>query len=308
MARERQIGLLLVHSTRKSTFAPGEVALLQTFANQAAMALQRAGLVQQLQSKITQLEAAQAELAHKERLEREFELARQVQQSMLPVTFPQVPGYRFISRNQPARQVGGDFYDVIALDAEHVGIVVADVSDKGMPAALYMALTRSLLHAEARRDLSPRAVLASVNRLLLELGDQPMFVTVFYGVVNTANQHFTFARAGHDRPLLLREGVIQELPGKGIALGVLGAEEFYLSEENISLASMDRLVLYTDGLTDVITPDEQPYGLSRLKTLFCGHGDLPAEEFCQAVFADLADYHGEAEPFDDMTLLVVDVD
>jgi sigma-B regulation protein RsbU (phosphoserine phosphatase) len=133
-------------------------------------------------------------------------------------------------------------------------------------------------------------------------------VTVFYGVVNTANQHFTFARAGHDRPLLLREGVIQELPGKGIALGVLGAEEFYLSEENISLASRDRLVLYTDGLSDVITLDEQPYGLSRLKTLFCGHGDLPAEEFCQAVFADLAAYHGEAEPFDDMTLLVVDVE
>jgi serine phosphatase RsbU (regulator of sigma subunit) len=308
MAQDRQVGLLLVHSTRKPAFTPGEVALLQTFANQAAMALQRAGLVDQLQSKITQLEAAQAELAHKERLERELELARQVQQSMLPVTFPEVPGYRMFARNQPARQVGGDFYDVIALDADHFGIVVADVSDKGMPAALYMALTRSLLHAEARRELSPRAVLASVNRLLLELGDQPMFVTVFYGVVDTTSRQFTFARAGHDRPLLLRDGGIQELPGKGIALGVLGREDFYLSEQAITLACRDRLVFYTDGLTDVITLDEQPFGLPRLKALFREHVNLHAMELCQAVFADLAAYHGEAEPFDDMTLLVVDVD
>jgi serine phosphatase RsbU (regulator of sigma subunit) len=307
LAQDNQVGLLLVHSTHKPVFAPGEVALLQTFANQAAMALQRAGLVDQLQSKITQLEAAQVELASKERLERELELARQVQQSMLPVRFPEVPGYRFMARNQPARQVGGDFYDVITLDSDHFGIVVADVSDKGMPAALYMALTRSLLHAEARRDLSPRVVLSSVNRLLLELGDQPMFVTVFYGVVDLAYRQFTYARAGHDRPLLLRDGTVQELPGKGIALGVLGPEEFYLSEEKISLACKDRLVFYTDGLTDVITQDEQPFGLPRLKTLFHSHAGLPAIDLCQAVFNNLAEYNGAADPFDDMTLLVVDV-
>jgi serine phosphatase RsbU (regulator of sigma subunit) len=308
LAQDHQVGLLLVHSTRKPQFSPGEVALLQTFANQAAMALQRAGLVDQLQSKITQLEAAQAELARKERLEREFELARQVQQSMLPVTFPEVPGYQFVARNQPARQVGGDFYDVIALDAGHFGIVVADVSDKGMPAALYMALTRSLLHAEARRELSPKAVLTSVNRLLLELGDQPMFVTIFYGVADTVARRFTFARAGHDRPLLLRDGEIQELSGKGIALGVLGTEDFYLTEESIPFVPRDRLVLYTDGLTDVIDRDDQPFGLVRLKELFHGYRNLSAPEMCQAVFTDLASIHGAAEPFDDMTLLVVDVD
>jgi sigma-B regulation protein RsbU (phosphoserine phosphatase) len=151
-------------------------------------------------------------------------------------------------------------------------------------------------------------VLTSVNRLLLGLGDQPMFVTVFYGVVDTSSKRLSFARAGHDRPLLLRGGEIQELPGKGIALGVLRADEFYLSEEIISLACKDRLVLYTDGLTDVITQDEQPFGLSRLKGLFQNYADMPAVELCQAVFADLSVYHGKAEPFDDMTLLVVDVD
>jgi len=306
-AQDNQIGLLLVHSTRKLSFTPGEVALLQTFANQAAMALQRAGLIDQLQSKITQLEAAQAELARKERFERELELARQVQQSMLPDTFPQVPGFTFIARNQPARQVGGDFYDVIGLDDDHFGIIVADVSDKGMPAALYMALTRSLLYAEARRDLSPLAVLTSVNRLLLELGEHPMFVTVFYGVVEVNSQSLSFARAGHDRPILLRDGAVQELRGKGIALGVLGPEEFYLSEEQITLSGRDRLVFYTDGLTDVITSDEEPFGLSRLKGLLRHYAELPGEELCQTVFSELETFHGSAEPYDDMTLLVVDV-
>lgn len=305
--QDNQVGLLLVHSTRKLSFTPGEVALLQTFANQAAMALQRAGLVEQLQSKIIQLEAAQAELARKERFERELELARQVQQSMLPITFPEVPGYSFIARNQPARQVGGDFYDVIALDDDHFGIVVADVSDKGMAAALYMALTRSLLYAEARRDLSPLAVLTSVNRLLLELGEHPMFVTVFYGVVNVNSHNLSFARAGHDWPLLLRGGAIHELHGKGIALGVLGPKEFYLSEEQISLSGRDRLVFYTDGLTDVITNDEEPFGLARLKGLLRYHASLPGEELCHTIFTELETYHGSAEPFDDMTLLIVDV-
>jgi sigma-B regulation protein RsbU (phosphoserine phosphatase) len=177
-----------------------------------------------------------------------------------------------------------------------------------MPAALYMALTRSLLHAEARRELSPKAVLTSVNRLLLELGDQPMFVTIFYGVADTVARRFTFARAGHDRPLLLRDGEIQELSGKGIALGVLGTEDFYLTEESIPFVPRDRLVLYTDGLTDVIDRDDQPFGLVRLKELFHGYRNLSAPEMCQAVFTDLASIHGAAEPFDDMTLLVVDVD
>lgn len=307
VTQDNQVGVLLVHTTRKNTFTPGEVALLQTFANQVAMALQRAGLVTQLHNKITQLEAAQTELARKERFERELELASQVQQSMLPLRFPEVPGFRFDARNQPARQVGGDFYDIIALDDGHFGIVVADVSDKGMPAALYMALTRSLMHAEARRDLSPRAVLASVNRLLLELGDQPMFVTVFYGVVDIISQQFSFSRAGHDRPLLLRDGFVQELPGAGIALGVLGPEEFYLSEEVISLACGDRLVFYTDGLTDVISTDELPFGLPRLKSLIQNNTKVSLQDFSVEIFSELARYHGIAEPFDDMTLLVVDV-
>ncbi len=294
VAQDQQVGLMIVQSTQKARFEPGEVALLQTFANQAALAIQRAGMIE--------------ELLQKERMERELELARQVQQSVLPRTFPQVPGYTFAARNEPARQVGGDFYDVFTLDADRFGVVIADVSDKGMPAALYMALTRSLLLAEARRERSPRAVLANVNRLLLELGEPNMFVSVFYGVVEIATRRMTYTRAGHDRPMLLRDGVVQLLEGQGAVLGFLDQDELNLSEERIVLASGDRLVLYTDGLTDVQSPDEQLFDLDQLESVLQSHAGLPPSEMCAATFADLAAYQGSAEQFDDMTMLVVGVE
>jgi hypothetical protein len=165
VAQGDPVGAMIVHSTTKPRFQPGAVALLQTFANQAAIAIQRAGLIERLQEKIAQLEAAQEGLAQKERMERELELAREVQQAVLPRTFPDVSGYTFAAQNRPARQVGGDFYDVIDLGPAQFGLVVADVSDKGMPAAVYMALTRSLMVAEARRETSPRTVLQNVNQL-----------------------------------------------------------------------------------------------------------------------------------------------
>jgi hypothetical protein len=194
IAQDQRVGLMVVQSTQKVRFEPGDTALLQAFAHQAALALQRSGLVDQLWAKIDQLETAQAELARKERMEHEMELARQVQQSVLPTTFPQISGYRFAAQNEPARRVGGDFYDIFALDDGHFGLAVADVSDKGIPAALYMALTRSLLRAEARRVRSPAAVVANVNRLLSELGEAKNFVTLFYGVVTRSARRLTYTR------------------------------------------------------------------------------------------------------------------
>lgn len=307
VAQGEQVGLMIVHATRKDTFTPGEVALLQTFATQSALSIQRAGLIDQLRDKIAQLEAAQAELVKKERLEHELELARQVQQSVLPRVFPDVPGYAFAARNRPARQVGGDFYDLFSLDEDHLGIVIADVSDKGMPAALYMALTRSLLLAEARRAMSPRTALAQVNRLLIELGRPNMFVTVFYGVLQASTGQLTYVRAGHDRPLLLHDGSARLLTGAGAALGILGPDQLRLSAEQAVLGPGDRLVLYTDGLTDVIRPDGQLYDLARFRELVLSHRALGAEAFCDAVLADLAAYQDGAEQYDDMTMLVVEV-
>jgi sigma-B regulation protein RsbU (phosphoserine phosphatase) len=308
LAQERPVGVMIVHSTRKPSFAPGEVALLQTFANQAALAIQRAGLIDELRAKISLLEAAQAELARRERMEREMELARQVQQSMLPRTFPNVPGFRFAAANEPARQVGGDFYDVIVLDDQHFGVAIGDVSDKGLPAALYMALTRSLLRAEARRDRSPRAVVTNVNHLLYELGEPGMFVTIFYGIIEQTTRRLTFVRAGHDRPFLLHAGTIEQLGGGGSALGLLREEEFILDDEQTILAPGDRLVLYTDGLIDVVNPAGELYDRRRLEMLLRSNAHQPSEELCKAIFKALAQFQGSAEQFDDMTMLVLEVE
>lgn len=307
VVQDTWVGLMIVHTSQKASFAPGEVALLQTFANQAAVAIQRAGLVDALQEKIAQLEAAQAELVQKERMERELELARQVQQSVLPRIFPLVPGYTFAARSEPARWVGGDFYDVIHLDADRFALVIGDVSGKGMPAALYMAQTHSLLRAEARREDSPRAVLYSVHRLLQALGRASMFVTVFYGIVDGAARRLTYARAGHDRPLLLRGGEIQPLGGEGTILGFPDLKDLYLSEEVVDLYPGDRLVLYTDGLIDILSAGGQPLGLKRLLSLLESHANLPPADLCAATFTDLAAYRQTAEQFDDMTLLITRV-
>jgi sigma-B regulation protein RsbU (phosphoserine phosphatase) len=177
-----------------------------------------------------------------------------------------------------------------------------------MPAALYMALTRSLLLAESRRDPSPCAVLANVNRLLLELGEPNMFVTIFYGIVDGADRHMIYARAGHDFPLLLRKGAVQPLRGEGACLGILDPAELQLGEEQLTLAPGDRLVLYTDGLKDVMSPDGQLSDRARLESLLRANASLGPRELCAAVFDGLSAYQGGAEQYDDMTLLIVGVE
>ena len=303
----RAVGRMVVQSTSKTAFNPGEISMLRTFANQAALAMQRADLVDQLRAKIMELEAAQVELVKKERIEHELELARQVQQSVLPRNFPQIRGFEFAALNLPARQVGGDFYDVIRIDDDHFGAVVADVSDKGMPAALYMALARSLILAEGHRSLSPRQVLENVNRLLMELGEPGMFVTVFYAVVDCRSRTMTYTRAGHDRPVILRKGELLQLGGQGMALGVMNSEPFILPEEEISLQEGDRLLMFSDGLVDALGKDGARYTLSRLHNFWQKLPLIPVKDVCSLTFEVLAGYQEGAEQSDDMTLLAIGV-
>jgi serine phosphatase RsbU (regulator of sigma subunit) len=309
MAEGRQLGMLIIHTTRRARFEPGEIALLQTFAHQAALSIQRTRLIDQLQDNIAQLHAAQAALVEQQRLAREMELAAEVQRSILPHVFPAIPGLSFAAENRPARQVGGDFYDVFMLDEATVGLVIADVSGKGMPAALYMALTRSLLLAEARRERSPRAVLLNVNRLLREVGDPHMFVTVFYGLFAAPSRQLTFARAGHDYPLLFRGGgAVEQLTGKGTVLGMLDLEAAQLTEEGLTLGPGDRLVLYTDGLTDVFNEANERLELPRLQAILAEQRAATPDEICENTLAALSAFQGRAEQFDDMTIVVVGVE
>jgi sigma-B regulation protein RsbU (phosphoserine phosphatase) len=227
---------------------------------------------------------------------------------MIPRTFPTMRGLNFAASYAPARQVGGDFFDVIQLDDDRVALVIADVADKGMPAALYMALARSLILAEARQFDAPATVLSNVNQLLVELGEQDMFVTVFYGVLDRRQGTLTYTRAGHDHPLLVRDGHTTTLNGKGMALGLFDTAEFTLSQEVIAVQPGDRLVLYTDGLTDVVGPDGRMPARDQLHTHVLAHANLPPADICRAIFDDLAAYRGETPQFDDMALLVVELE
>ena len=220
VAQGETVGALYVHSTVRTSFAPGHLALLQTFAAQAATGV-AAGRADGRAARRRWARSKQRRPSSRSR--RAWPASSswpgRYSRASCPRTFPQLPGYAFAAYNEPAREVGGDFYDVIDLGDGRVGLVIADVSDKGMAAALYMALSRSLIRAEATRESSPRTVLGNVNRLLLELGEQGMFVTVFYGVLDGTSGHLIYARAGHDHPLLLRDGAAQPLAGKGCCLG-----------------------------------------------------------------------------------------
>ncbi len=259
---------------------------------------------QELAQAYRELKEAQAALVEKERLEREMELAREIQQRLLPKTFPQLAGFDCAAASQPARHVGGDFYDVIPLGSDRVGLVMADVSGKGMPAALFMALTRSLMRAEGLRSVSPREALLRVNKLLLEMSRAELFVTVLYGVLDVAARTFRYARAGHERALYHspRRDECRFLEGEGMFLGMV--EQVHLEELCLNLRPGDRVVLFSDGITDANSADGESFGRQRLVAAVAEAGESTAQAVSDRVFQRVAAFQAGSEQFDDMALLV----
>jgi sigma-B regulation protein RsbU (phosphoserine phosphatase) len=242
------------------------------------------------------LKAAQAELVAAERLERELEIAGEVQRNLLPTHFPEVPGYSFAGRNVPARQVGGDLYDVMRLSDSHLGLLMADVSDKSVHAALIMAVTRTLFVAHAPSSLSPAEVALRVHNGLLEIADNDdMFVTVFYGVLDVRTGRLCYVRGGQDRPLLFRSGggPPEQLDAVGRFLGMLPG--LTLEEREVQLGPGDLLVAYSDGVPDAINPAIESYGTLRLVSLLDGCRHASAEAVCSAIFDDVFAFRGPAE-------------
>lgn len=253
------------------------------------------------------LQAAQAEIIEKERLDREIELAAAVQQNLLPGALPSFPDYHFAAYLTPARRVGGDFYDVIPIDDEHVGILIADVADKGFHAALFMAVTRTLFMQESKRSLSPGRVAQAVHQGMLAVAKtDDAFVTAFYAVLHRSSGLLTYVRAGHDRPLLFRPGhKVTSLPGNGRFLGML--PDLELTEASIRLQPGDRLLLFSDGVPDAVNMADEPYGNNRLAEIMASVGELTASEIVSAIAKDVLVHCQEAAPFDDLTMVVVEV-
>ncbi|HEX6386034.1 MAG TPA: SpoIIE family protein phosphatase [Anaerolineae bacterium] len=261
---------------------------------------------EELAKAYTDLQAAQARIVEQERLEHEMELAAEVQRSLLPARLPQFPDYRFAAYLQPARQVGGDFYDVIKIDSEHVGLLIADVADKGVHASLFMAVTRTLFLQEGKRSLSPAQVALAVHQGMLDVASSAdFFVTAFYGLLHRPSGRLTYVRAAHERPLLYRPGQpVEALAGGGRFLGML--PELQLEEYTVQLRAGDRLVLFSDGVTDAINPGDEQYGGQRLAAALVAGGQLSAAALVRHIAADVARWSQGAPAFDDLTLLVAE--
>lgn len=249
----------------------------------------------------------EAELAA---IRREIEIAADIQRRILPSRFPVVRGLDVFARTVPAKTVGGDFYDVFELGPPgKLGLVIADVSGKGIPAAFYMAVARTLIRATAPGTASPGECLAEVNGLLCRHEMPGMFVSVFYGVLDTGSWRLTFANGGHPPPLLVSpagpgEGLIEALEGgEGTLLGIDEGQAY--EEGEVSLAPGDGVFFYTDGLTEAFDFEDNPFGEERLWGCLSATAAGSASDIAGATAAAIADFVGDAAPHDDITSLVI---
>ncbi len=238
-------------------------------------------------------------------LQNELNVATVIQRSILPTVFPSGPGYRTHAGMEPARNVGGDFFDFMSLYNDRVGLAVADVSDKGVPAALFMMSSRTLLKGAAIGSLGPGAVLGEVNQLLCDENEAMMFVTVFYGTYNPGSGDLVYANGGHNPPVLVHaDGSSSILPTTdGIALGV--ADGFEYEERSVRLKHGDTLVLYSDGVTEAMNEVGEEYGLDRLQEMIAATSSGGAEEVTRAIFDSVKEFAGDAPQSDDITCLTL---
>jgi len=259
----------------------------------------------ELQQAYDDLKAAQEQIIEKEKLERELELAREIQSNILPRESPQRPGFMFGQKMVPMSQVGGDFYDLIPLGEDTLGIAVGDVSDHGVPAALFMAMTVTLLRAEAYRAPTPSEVLRNIDLQLRVMNDMDMFVTLLYGILNYETRTFTYARAGHTLPILLDpKGEIhtpQRSPGQPIGL----FPDFDIDENHLDIAPGASLFLYTDGVTEAIDLHGELFGEERLKEMLRTNRQIPAQDLCEKIFQALDGFREGDPQHDDVTVLML---
>ena len=238
-------------------------------------------------------------------LQNELNVATDIQRSILPTVFPSGPGYHTNAGMEPARNVGGDFFDFITLDDGRVGLAVADVSDKGVPAALFMMSSRTLLKGAAMGTSDAGEALTEVNRLLCEENEAMMFVTVFYGTYSPDTGEFVYANGGHNPPLLVRaDGSSEVLPTTGgMALGV--ADGFEYGARSVTVQPGDTLVLYSDGVTEAMNKDGREYGLDRLLEVVIAASGSGAEQVTASIFESVREFAGAAPQSDDITCLTL---
>jgi sigma-B regulation protein RsbU (phosphoserine phosphatase) len=240
-------------------------------------------------------------------IQQELGVAARIQMSILPAKFPAFPNrkdFDLFAEITPAKEVGGDFYDFFLLDQDHLAIVIGDVSGKGVPAAIYMAVARTLLRATARQGLSTGDCLTYVNGALAVQNESSMFVTLFYGILNTKTGELEFSSAGHNPPFLFSDAGTRVLEvTNGLVLGVFDDTRF--ETQRVHLNRGDGILLYTDGVTEAMNLAEEFFGEKQTETCLRENGMRPLQELVQALFSKIREYAGSARQSDDITVLAV---
>jgi len=271
-------------------FRSRRLEIITGIAQQAALAIQN--------------DLLQKEMVVRERLETEVQLARQIQQTFIPESLPQFSDWELAARWKTARQVGGDFYDVFDLPDNRLGLFIADVADKGVPAALFMALTRTLVRAAVIESDSPADAMKRVNDLLVPDTRQGMFVTAVYAVLDLENSGLTYVNAGHNPPLWVKsDGRIERLTRTAIALGVVVGDP--VEQRTIKLESGDNILFYTDGLTESFNAENEFYGETRLLESIASNDCASASNLLDVVEKSLLNFVQDVPPADDLTMLAL---
>jgi len=291
-AHHNMLGALVAgHAEQEQAFADRRMSILVGIANQTALALEaeqlyRQGLQQQW-------------------LQREMDLAREIQQSFLPERYPNLPGWDIAVEWRALRSVGGDYYDFVQWDDQHVGLVIGDVSGKGVGAALYMVLARAVMRTTALDGHSAAETLRRVNEFLAQESRSGMFISLFYGILDHATGVLAYARAGHNPPLLLRHAdhTVVALDAPGMVLGVM--DDVQITEAWVQIMPGDILVAYTDGVTEAINGANEEFGEVRLRQALQGAHHDGAESIVDQIDAAMDGFVGDQMQFDDLTLLVL---
>ena len=287
----KNYGVLTIHTNSPGRYGTDSLKICSTYADYIAYAIDKERL-----RKVEDL---------RRQTEQELHLARRIQKTFLPETLPQIPGYDLAVEWKTARQVGGDFYDVIQLDDQRYGLLIADVSDKGLPASLYMTVARTLLRAVARDFNSPAETLIRVNQLLQLDSSQSFFVTLFYMILDIETGQLLYSIAGHTPPIYLqpRQNKAKSLNRGGIALGIM--EPIQLKDDSLKLEKGEAVFLYTDGVSETRNSQNEEYGARRLEDLLRDAGQNSAQSLIGLVTKDLQEYSGFSTLEDDCTMLVL---
>ncbi len=290
-SKEKAIGTLHLYTKEPHFFTEEEIKLAQSIANQAAIVIENANLYK--------------ESIEKQRIERELAMAGEVQSALLPADKPILNGIDIKAKIVPCSQLSGDLYDFVELGDQRIGIVIADVSGKGTPGALLMATTHANIHAISEDTSSVSDVIDKTNKYLCKYTRSTEFITLFYGILNAKELTFIYSNAGHNPPIIFREGLGVFLENGGIPLGII--EDTTYSEDQIQLISGDIIVLYTDGVTEATNENKEIFGVSRLMRVVQKNIDLSSSALVDKIYDEIINFIDGSPLNDDLTIMVIKV-